>query len=307
MKCFEIDLSRLLRVTLLDRQDFVPPHKHCTRTTEEYILYVVESGRLLMHSGGEDLELSEGDVYLFDKGEKQYPISSAECTFYYLHFDSDVVLTREISGEEYCDAVRRRKMQFVGSDIYGASSYESIRALILRYVKITDKSTLGSLIGMLKSNSITYGYNTPEWRLNVSFNAARILMFLENICYEKTDGGYTGKNGRVHVTVAKLLDYVEEHYRESFKSSDIERDLFINFDYANRIFKRNTGYSIMKYRNRLRINTAKAQIADKSIADIAQALGFGSVYYFSRCFKNFEGISPDEYRESIKRGTKIER
>jgi hypothetical protein len=58
MKCFEIDLSRLLRVTLLDRQDFVPPYKHCTRTTEEYILYVVESGRLLMHSGGEDLELS---------------------------------------------------------------------------------------------------------------------------------------------------------------------------------------------------------------------------------------------------------
>jgi glucosamine-6-phosphate deaminase len=56
MKCFEIDLSRLLRVTLLDKQDFVPPYKHCTRTTEEYILYVVESGRLLMHSGGEDLE-----------------------------------------------------------------------------------------------------------------------------------------------------------------------------------------------------------------------------------------------------------
>ena len=129
-----------------------------------------------------------------------------------------------------------------------------------------------------------------------------ILMKLENICYDDLEKGYSGKNGRVHETVGKIVDYVEEHFRENFDSNAIERDLLINFDYANRIFKKHTGYSIIKYRNRLRINTAKALMVTTSLIDIATDVGFSSVYYFSRCFKSFEGMSPEKYREFIKLG-----
>ena len=302
MKCFDIDLSRLLCVTLLDRQVFSPPHQHCTRYTGEYILYVVESGRMCISSGGEAMELSEGDVCFFDKGEHQMPLASTDCSFWYLHFDTDAPRVLDMSDDEYCESVRRRKMEFIKSDVYGRSSYDSIRAQIMRRVHIDDKSSLSLLIGILKNNSISYGYNTPEWRLNVSCAAAKLLMILENVTYESLEKGYSGKNGRVMAMVERIVDYITEHFRENFGSADIERDLFINFDYANRIFKKNTGYSIIKYRNRLRINTAKALVIDKPLSEVAQEIGFGSIYYFSRCFKSFEGISPDEYRASVRRG-----
>ncbi len=302
MKCFDIDLSKLLKVTLLDRQVFSPPYKHITRRTHEYILYVVESGSLVICSGGEKMELIGGDVVFFDKGEDQFPIRSTECVFSYLHFDTDAVSVTDMDDEEYCEAIRRRKMDFVRSDIYGASCYDHIGALIRRRVHVGDKESLSALVGILKNNTISYGYNTPEWRLNISANAAKLLMILENISYEQTCGGYTGKKGGVYTTVEKIIAYVTEHFRESFTSADIERDLFINFDYANRIFKKNTGYSIMKYRNRLRINTAKALMVDNTISRVASEVGFSSIYYFSRCFKAFEGISPEEYRASLRRG-----
>ena len=127
-------------------------------------------------------------------------------------------------------------------------------------------------------------------------------MRLESISFESFDKGYIGKNGRVYDTVERIIDYIEMHFRENFDSSDIERNLLINFDYANRIFKKHTGYSIIKYRNQLRINTAKAMIADRPLEEIATEVGFGNRYYFSRCFKSFESISPDEYRQMVKSG-----
>ena len=61
------------------------------------------------------------------------------------------------------------------------------------------------------------------------------------------------------------------------------------------------GCSIIKYRNRVRINEAKFRIAatDMNMSEIADFVGFGNVYYFSRIFKKIEGVAPSDYAESI--------
>jgi len=63
-------------------------------------------------------------------------------------------------------------------------------------------------------------------------------------------------------------------------------------------FKQMWGISPMKYVNLLRIERAKLLLAttDMSITDIACCVGFGSIHYFSRYFKEKEGITPNEYR-----------
>lgn len=73
----------------------------------------------------------------------------------------------------------------------------------------------------------------------------------------------------------------------------------MNYDYANRLFKKHIGTSIMQYRNQLRINTAKNLLGKQSVEQVARLVGFENVYYFSRAFKRYEGISPREYLERI--------
>lgn len=107
---------------------------------------------------------------------------------------------------------------------------------------------------------------------------------------------YIVKSGIVYDNVKRIVEYIEEQYKENFDSKCIERDLLINFDYANRIFRKHFGYSIIKYRNRLRINTARVLHGEKSMREIATEVGFSDVYYFSRCFKKYEGVSPSEYK-----------
>lgn len=52
----------------------------------------------------------------------------------------------------------------------------------------------------------------------------------------------------------------------------------------------------------LKINEAKRLLREKdlSLTQIAGQLGFASVHYLSRMFKNYENMSPTEYMNTIK-------
>ncbi len=303
MKCYEIDLSKILKVSMLNMSEFVPPKQHITRYINEYILYLVTGGCLILEQDGERLELYPGDVCFFNKGEFQRPLENTYCKFYYIHFETEQVEEKELTDREFCEHIKNRKTQFMKTDIYGTGGYDYIKVLLKRKFRIEDKSRLEHIERIMKNNAISYGYNEPDWRLNVSAAVSGILMKLEEICFEMSDNGYRGKNGKVYDSVMKIADFVETHYKENFDSKDIERELLVNFDYANRIFKKHMGYSIIKYRNRLRINTAKTLVIEKRFDEVANEVGFGDRYYFSRCFKSFEGISPEKYREFINNKT----
>lgn len=299
MVYYEIDLSRFIEVTLLDKTVLLPQTRHVTRHIGEYIVYVIERGSLKLLQNGEELLLESGDVCIFEKGEYQEPLGSSECTFYYMHFLTDGFSKTELSEEEYLTLIKNRKAAFAKSNIYGNESYKYIRAMIGRRFNISDKGRLEKLTGLFKENTLSYSLNAPRWRMGVSFAAATILMQLEDICMELSDKGYLGKNGRVYDTAERIAKFIRDHYTENFGSRDIEKELLINFDYANRIFKKNFGYSIIKYRNLLRVNTSKKLMEDMTLDEVAARLGFSDRYYFSRCFKKFEGESPEKYRKRM--------
>lgn len=298
MRCYEIDLSKMLKVTMLNKTEIKPPLSHITRRINEYIVYVIKEGSLCLLQNDEEIRLMPGDVYIFNIGEYQKPKRNTECTFYYLHFLTEGFSQCEMTDEEYRKSVEDRKAGFVKANIYGSESYNYIKVLLKQRFNIKDSEHRESVFNLFKNNTISYGYNAPAWRMNVSFGAASILMKLEDICFEGSNREH--KKGRASDTAVRIADYIEKHYRENFTSIDIERDLLINFDYANRIFKKNIGYSIIKYRNLLRINTAKTLVCDTNLDEVAAKVGFSDRYYFSRCFKKIEGVSPGEYRERLR-------
>ena len=301
MKCYEVDLSQMLKVTLLGRTRQTVANRHVTRRTEEYILYAVASGMLCLEQNGQPLTLHPGDVYLFNKGEYQKPLKATDCEYYYLHFRTDGFKEVELDADGYCNAVKQRKTEFVKADIYGAESYDHIKALVSQRFHIDDKVCFEYILSFFKNNMLSYGGNDPLMRLNISLAAAELLMKLEEFACAHFSGTQS-KRSRVLDTVGKIAEYIGEHYTENFDSKDIGRDLFINYDYTNRIFKKHIGYSIIQYRNRLRINTAKTLVCSMALDEVADKVGFSDRYYFSKCFKRFEGISPEQYRRQSEVG-----
>jgi AraC-like DNA-binding protein len=64
------------------------------------------------------------------------------------------------------------------------------------------------------------------------------------------------------------------------------------------LFRRATGTGVLQYQTRLRMSRARELLdtTDRSIAEIARALGYADPFYFSRQFRSVHGTSPSDYR-----------
>lgn len=299
MKCFEINLNKTLKIARLGRETLIAKrYSHCTRYNPEYIIYFMVSGRLTLEQAGERVELLPGDVHIFKKGELQKPVGCEECEFYYLHFDTDEISELDLTSAEYCARVQRRHTAYSKTNLWSTGGYSYMSVTLPCSMHIDNRERFSYILDILKGNIITGNTGMSE-RLAISSAAAALLLRLEGIVFQ-TFGEGNRENGWKQYRIAKkIADYVARNYTLELGSEEIEETFSISFDYANRVFRRVMGCSIIKYRNILRINAAKAQMLslNKTINEIARETGFEDSYYFSRYFKKTVGISPSEYRE----------
>lgn len=99
--------------------------------------------------------------------------------------------------------------------------------------------------------------------------------------------------------VAECIKFIEGHFEENILVNDIARALGVSVSYLSRIFKAQTGQTIIFTLNQKRLEKAKVYLrdTDMKVYQIAEKLGFENTTYFSHFFKKYEGVSPKEYKE----------
>lgn len=301
MEYIKIDFNNILKITMMNKSRLNNSTRHITRIADSFIMYAVSEGCLKIQNNDEILQLSEGDICFFEKGDFQKPLGTSECEFYFIHFQADSAEILQTDEQMYLETVKNKHINFRNADVYSMKPYSYISAMLPRKMHVSNKGFFVYFINTLKSNLISGQIQTPEQRMTVSFVVADLLMKLENVYYESMTKNSVNER-RIASNVRLIANYVESHCMENISSTDIEKNLLINFDYANRIFKKIMGISIMKYRNRLRINAAKnmLSVTEYNMEQIAEETGFCNKYYFAKCFKRIEGITPSEYKIKCK-------
>ena len=96
-----------------------------------------------------------------------------------------------------------------------------------------------------------------------------------------------------------IRDYLDAHYTEKISLDALAEQFFISKFYLTRVFKEQFGVSINTYILNLRITKAKQllRFTDRKLENIGYQCGLGAPHYFSRIFKQVEGITPSEFRE----------
>ena len=94
---------------------------------------------------------------------------------------------------------------------------------------------------------------------------------------------------------------MHEHIEEAIDLSQMAKDHQIGYSYFRKMFRKYTGVSPRQYHLGLKVLRARELLltSDKSIKEISYQLGFSSIYYFSRFFKNKVGVSPSEVKKGI--------
>ena len=89
-----------------------------------------------------------------------------------------------------------------------------------------------------------------------------------------------------------------ENHTKDFTINELSQMANMSSSHFHRLFKENTGLSIKRYLNTVRINRAKNMLksGDHSITEVAYSVGFHDIYYFSKYFKKLTGVPPSECR-----------
>lgn len=100
-----------------------------------------------------------------------------------------------------------------------------------------------------------------------------------------------------------MIRHMDRHCEEPFQVEDMARHSGVTPSVFYKRFKEYTSLSPLQYITRNRIEKARRLLAEKdaNIRDIANAVGYPDVYYFSRIFKKAIGIPPYRYHQLLRR------
>ena len=101
---------------------------------------------------------------------------------------------------------------------------------------------------------------------------------------------------------SQISEYMEVHVSENLSVAQICKSNSIGRSQLQKLFRSRSGYGAIEYFSRMNIDFAKQMIRERhyNFTQIADALGFSSIHYFSRQFKQITGMTPSEYASSIK-------
>lgn len=100
--------------------------------------------------------------------------------------------------------------------------------------------------------------------------------------------------------VEKVKKYVKDHLEEDLNRIKIAEAMFLNPDYLDRCFKKDTGCSVNRYILKEQLEMAKKLLLypDITVSEIAVRCGYANMSNFSAMFKRETGVSPVEYRKN---------
>ena len=97
--------------------------------------------------------------------------------------------------------------------------------------------------------------------------------------------------------IAPALEYISQHYNEPITNDRLASVVGTSTVYFRKLFTSVVGVSPIAYAKEIRIERAKEMLKSDygTLSDVAQSLGYLSLYDFSRDFKKHTGIPPSKY------------
>ena len=110
--------------------------------------------------------------------------------------------------------------------------------------------------------------------------------------------------GSIVGTEQDAIDFIDDNfYKKDMSLNMVAGEIGANASYLSSIFKKEKGCSLSRYLTQVRLEQAKKYLIeypDKTLIDISESVGYSDVYYFSKNFKKYYGISPSKYMEERK-------
>lgn len=306
--CYKPD--KLLQILYMNKCVTAPDFKHGRILPNEYIMYYVTRGSMYLTEEGCPWEqvVKEGDVVFLLPGTAYVGYKESECEYYYIHFAPDAFTTFDCSeiGSIQQIILDNRNLCYQ-CDPFQNELYEKGSVFMPREWSMKNRSDRYYLNGLFEEAILSFQKKNEHYKLLASCKVLEALIamsasFADHILSKEEQTTSLTKNAE---KVQGVIDYLHEHYAGKITGDAIGQALNMDFDYLNRLFKKQLNVTIFNYLNRVRVNKAKELLLEGhgKAYEIAGEVGYCDEFYFSKMFKKEVGVSPSAWLKEKHRDT----
>lgn len=259
----EFARSNLLYIQEVGKSISLKKHTSSRNYLDSFLFFIVINGCGTLKYDGKTHKLDKGNI-VFINCNKPYSHTSDNWTIKWVHFNGNNL------GNIYNKFISRGGKAVISTSFI--NEYDNFLEGIYRDsvlneytadMNIYDKLT--SLLSLLMSETI---YSSPS-----------------------------NKKHKYDIKVIK--NYLDNNYLSNISLSELTNKFYINKFYLTRLFKETYSKTINEYIVHKRIDKSKEMLryTDKTVAQISMDCGFKDPNYFSRKFKDIEGITPKNYKK----------
>lgn len=243
----------------------------------------IDKGEAQITADTDTFTLSQGEVYFHKPNEWHNIVSNKTAP-------SVAIITFECNSDAmsyFCN----KKLNV------GQKQKELISKIISEFTNCFD-TPLNSVFCYKLSRRKTYVYGATQ--LIKNYICELIISFLRSNPSNKQYSTISENNRDALLNI--ILNYMHAHINEKITMAELEKCSSLNKTTVNSLFKRTFSTSPMNYFLMMKIDRAKQLLREDNynVSQISEILGYSSIHYFSRQFKRFTGMSPNEYSRSIK-------
>ena len=249
-------------------------------------LIFADSGSATVVSNDNRFILSTNELYFHMPGEvHSFTVGEKECSLFIISFVCNSDLIVYLAQKKYHIQKQQKKCLSALIDEAKEAFVLNHHELLLRNLSPNPDSYLGA-----EQLVRSYLEQFLIFMLRIEFDQTKKVS-LEYALGSQPDDYLT----------AQVINYLGSNISKKITIDDIAGTLRYSRSYLSRVFKKESGYSIMEYLNKMRISQAKTLLlnGNDSITQIADTLGFQNIHYFSRVFKLETGKSPSDFRNGL--------
>ena len=245
----------------------------------------VDKGQVAVKSDEREIILSQGDI-IFHRPNEFHSIRAYNSSpnFFVISFVSRSVSMHYF--ERYETHLDRRLASFISSIITEADE---------TYVIPKNDTTLR---GLVRRDSLTVGGE----QLIKTYLEQLLIFLLRDMTKDTGAQVFPDKESMEHHLISKAKRFIEERVYGRVRVDELCSALGYSKSYLSRLFREQTGETISEYAIKKKIKLARQLIRDgeMNFAEISDRLSFDNPQYFSRVFKRVTGMTPTEYKESVR-------
>ncbi|MED0865532.1 AraC family transcriptional regulator [Bacillus safensis] len=261
--------------------------RHISRTFTVFDLLYVTKGELWMTEGEEAFHVKEGEYTILSPGLSHggHLPCEEETRYEWLHFSIDRFELTNRLREHWID-MKQNQATFEKPATYEFS--------LPRLGKVKGRSVLEKHLSAMRA----LNHGASELPLKKQLLFEELLIHLQKEAFHIPSAKET--------VASEVVHYLEHHFMEKLHMEQLAEKLHYHPDYMTRCMQTVYGLTPNQYSHRLKIEKAKSMLAstNEKIAAIADHVGIDDPTYFSKLFRQNEGMTPIEYRHLAKRTTK---